>query len=228
MAVKKTSRDGSPSRLFFCALLAAAWLPAAVCHAASFDCRQASSQTEQLICADPALSRLDEDLNALYRRTLAAHPSDKDVLRVLQRAWLQSEADQCGTAACLQDAFRARMAMLEQLAPAGDPAAAWNGRYVRFQNGKPDKNSATLAIAGLSGGRLAVSGNAVWVAEDGPDGQVNTGELYGIGRIGRGAARFKLEGCSATMRLSGAALVVEDESGCGGNHVSFDGAYRRK
>jgi uncharacterized protein len=82
------------------------------------------SRAEQLICADPVLSRLDEDLNALYRRTLAAHGEDKDVLRVLQRAWLQ--------------------------------------------------------------------------------------------------------GCSATMRLSGTALIVEDESGCGGNQVSFDGTCRRK
>jgi uncharacterized protein len=49
-----------------------------------------------LICSDPALSRLDENLNMLYRRQLAAHPDDKDLLRAWQRQWLHGHHEVSG------------------------------------------------------------------------------------------------------------------------------------
>jgi hypothetical protein len=35
-------------------------------------------------------------------------------------------------------------------------------------------------------------------------------------------------GCTATLTLVGALLVVADNGGCGGMNVHFDGVYTRK
>lgn len=63
-----------------------AWSGAA--GAASFDCGKAATPAEKAICADPALSKADDDLAAAYKAALAA-TLDPASLRRAQRQWLQ-------------------------------------------------------------------------------------------------------------------------------------------
>lgn len=49
-------------------------------HAASFDCAKAASTTEKLICGNPAVSLLDEQLGQAYKQALT-NADDKDSLK---------------------------------------------------------------------------------------------------------------------------------------------------
>lgn len=56
-------------------------------YAASFNCSKASSKVEKAICADPELSKLDEDMAAAYKEMLKAHPLP-EFIQARQRDWL--------------------------------------------------------------------------------------------------------------------------------------------
>lgn len=89
--------------------------------AAGFDCREARSQIERLICADPDLSRLDEELaqdfEAIRRETAGRDgetgqpslPFGEDHAR-----WREAVRDQCRDSACLKAAYEARLAKVRQ------------------------------------------------------------------------------------------------------------------
>jgi uncharacterized protein len=62
-------------------------------QAASFDCKKASTEVEQAICADPELSRLDEQLSKVYKQEIQKGP--KAQVQAAQRAWLK-ERGVCG------------------------------------------------------------------------------------------------------------------------------------
>ncbi|HLK91961.1 MAG TPA: lysozyme inhibitor LprI family protein [Polyangia bacterium] len=94
---------------------------APVAAAASFDCAKARAPIEKTICGDAALSELDGRLAAAYRRALAL-ASDPEALKTEQRAWLTGKRKSCADAVCLKQAYAARLAALERLAPAGKTA----------------------------------------------------------------------------------------------------------
>ena len=56
--------------------------------AASFDCTKAQTSVETLICADAALSKLDEEMANVYRDVLA-YVIDPATLRIEQEQWLK-------------------------------------------------------------------------------------------------------------------------------------------
>ena len=86
-------------------------------EAASFDCEKATTSVERLICADPELSELDEELGQTYSLTLEASSNSLD-LRKAQRDWLKNRdqymlGDQArGSVA---DMYRSRIAELRAL-----------------------------------------------------------------------------------------------------------------
>jgi uncharacterized protein len=83
-------------------------------HAASFDCAKATQPAERLICADGALSALDEALAAEYSRARAAVSEEGRMqLRDNQRSWLKYVNGTCRTAACMSDAYRERLTSLK-------------------------------------------------------------------------------------------------------------------
>lgn len=105
-------------------LLSAFLLLATNGQAASFDCDKAQSTVERMICAEPELSHLDEQLAARYRSVREAL-SDQGALKSEQLDWLK-ERNHCYTKACLVMRYRERIARLEQLAgedeePEGKP-----------------------------------------------------------------------------------------------------------
>lgn len=87
-------------------------------HAAGFDCAKAASPAEKTICADTALSKLDGDLSAAWKKALAKG-GDTAALKAAQLKWLK-QRDQCGNdAPCLGDRYHERLASLN-----GTPLAA--------------------------------------------------------------------------------------------------------
>lgn len=80
-------------------------------HAASFDCAKATTFAEKAICADPVLSRLDEQLADAYR-VAQKRAESRIALRNAQREWLAKRRDPCRDAACLRAAYEARIAAL--------------------------------------------------------------------------------------------------------------------
>ena len=71
-------------------------------HAASFDCSQASTRIERLVCGDPELSYQDERLSLAYVRMramdLPGHVEE-------QRHWLTEVRDACQDTECLRQAY---------------------------------------------------------------------------------------------------------------------------
>ena len=210
-------------------LLAASLTVSAVCgHAASFDCTKARSPMEKLICSDNKLSSMDEQLNTAFKEAVARADA-KPLLTTWQRGWLKSyDLTQCKDAKCLGIEFGKRIALLKSVAPSSDSTAQWNGSFSRFYKGKPDKDSANLLLIGMMGKKVYVTGDALWLGPNAANGQVNTGEMVGIGELKSGRAVFDLDGCTATMALNENGVKVEEESGCGGMNVSFVGEYKRK
>lgn len=88
-------------------------------HAASFDCRKATTSVEKRVCANPLLGRLDDAMAHNYRGSLGARldASSMQHLMTSQRAWLK-QRDQCKDDACLEARYRARIDALCEYAPA--------------------------------------------------------------------------------------------------------------
>jgi uncharacterized protein YecT (DUF1311 family) len=87
-------------------LLLAFALLASPVFGAGFDCAKATSRVEKQVCADPALSQLDEALANEYRSALADGDSS---LRASQLAWLKQRRDACKSAECLVQAYKDRI-----------------------------------------------------------------------------------------------------------------------
>ena len=201
---------------------------ASLAGAASFDCAKARAPMEKLICSDPGLSTLDEQLNAAYKEAITRSNARPQITQ-WQRDWLKSyEVTQCKDARCLGKEFTHRIALLQSIAPATNPSAQWNGMYTRYHNGKPDKDSASLSIVGLQDQRVYVAGDAVWYGPNAANGQVNVGEIRGVGTLRNGLLAYDSDGCTATLALQRGGLAVKEDDGCGGMHVTFMGDYRRK
>ena len=108
-----------------CILFLAAIFP--LCgHAASFDCAKAASPTEKLICSNPSVSLLDEQLGQAYKQALAS-ANDKDLLKQEQMGWIKQQRA-CKDAECLTQTYQARIAQLQKnetaIAPAQQKQAA--------------------------------------------------------------------------------------------------------
>lgn len=79
-------------------------------HAASFDCKRASTAVEKLICNDPDLSRLDTELDARYRERRSA---GTDGLVEEQRSWL-AKRNACNNTACIKIHYLNRLSEVKE------------------------------------------------------------------------------------------------------------------
>jgi len=94
-------------------LLLLGFLAADRAFAASFDCAKATSDVEKTICASPALSALDSQLQDTYRKasaTVAA--SNSKTLLNEQRNWVRLTRNTCADEACLTRVYQARIDVL--------------------------------------------------------------------------------------------------------------------
>lgn len=96
-------------------VLAALWGSVAIvaAHAASFDCAQAESRAEKLICVSPSLSALDEKLASAVEAARSGASADQQQHWIAaQRLWLRTVRDHCADEACLATAYAARISSL--------------------------------------------------------------------------------------------------------------------
>jgi uncharacterized protein len=95
--------------------------------AASFDCKLARSKAELLVCADPALSALDDELGKLFALALRASTDRRAFRAASDKEWGRREAT-CADRACVLDWYLHRRAQLTATVQAGavdsGPAAA--------------------------------------------------------------------------------------------------------
>ena len=100
--------------IFRVMLALAACAQAGAAASASYDCAKAATAVEKVICEDPALSKLDEELAAVYQEI-----KGKDTSVVAQqRTWLSMKRDACKDRECLANEYLTR---IRNLRDAGSP-----------------------------------------------------------------------------------------------------------
>ena len=150
----------------FAAMFLAAAMNATVAAAASFDCAQALSATERLICSDASLGARDVILSRLYVAAIRKDPTGR--IKAGQREWL-AKAGTCGTAACLGKMYEGQIDRL--LRTKGGNAAASH-----FFTEEPKGNHGTLDVVGPTDGFAYVSLVSTYV---GPGGvEIDDGRGY--------------------------------------------------
>ncbi|WP_446904025.1 lysozyme inhibitor LprI family protein [Burkholderia sp. YIM B11467] len=183
-------------------------------HAAGFDCAKAASPTEKTICADPALSKLDGDLSAAWKKALAKG-GDTATLKAAQLKWLK-QRDQCGAdAPCLGDRYRERLASLN-----GTPLAA--DRWQQTWTMTSDNPS--------FGGVLTLTGTAPRLHfELSANNGANTGGLDGDVVLHGDSGTYRKDKCRLDFERKGGRIRVTQQGAdfdCGaGSGVVYAGDY---
>jgi len=85
-------------------------------NAAGFNCKYAKTQVETMICGNVELSRLDEEMNTLFKQIESETAGvDADTGRMSdpagreQMQWLRQVRNRCETEACLVKAYKQRL-----------------------------------------------------------------------------------------------------------------------
>jgi uncharacterized protein len=96
-------------------------------QAASFDCAKAGTKVEHIICDNPDISKLDDELLALYEVALQ-DPSRADATRFSQKQWIHKwrNQDWCKDAACVREAYEVRIKHLREANSAASSAPEWS------------------------------------------------------------------------------------------------------
>lgn len=159
------SRSAAIRRLFALALTGFVLL-AGSAQAAGFDCKHARTTVEISICADPGLSRLDSEMNELYRQIQSETAGVDgetgrriDPIAAEQQRWL-ARRNACVDRACLDRAYRDRLAQMKRdWSDALEPSARAPGpavyRYERHGDFKVFIADFRRAVA--AGDRAAVA-----------------------------------------------------------------------
>ena len=184
---------------------------AAPLFAASFDCSKAKSATEKTVCADPALSALDEKMADAFKKAAALDKRFAAYLRKSQRDWLRDRDEMCrGNPDCLKRDYERRVAYL------GNPYLKYEGVYKK----SPDRNAMRLVVwashpePGVSvqvWGSASSKGNIVL------EGRATVSES--------GQAVFKDAGCEYRIAFALEGAKVSDSGKCILTYVA--GAYTR-
>src|SRR5690606_7026370 len=121
---KMKNRSSQMSRLTGFSVLLIALASAA--HSASFDCQKARSVNERLICKDPELSKLDDELASAYEEALRKSSNSKELVANQRDAWRHREKE-CSSKACLVDWFLQRKSYFKAIP--SQPAAQLPAAY---------------------------------------------------------------------------------------------------
>lgn len=190
-------------------------------YAISFNCKKARLRVEKTICSNRLLSYLDDLLASSYKKALA-NTRNKRSLRRAQRSWLYKR-NRCRTNNCIKQAYRSRISELKKLASNYSKYPSISGEYDRSSGHR----AADLTIRELKNRMIQVTGYAVWVGNL-PTRNVNTGKLNGSFPLKGNKVYYNKDGCRLTITFHHNALTISnDNSGCGGLNVTFDGKYRK-
>lgn len=112
-------------------------LLAATSQATSFDCEKAATKVEKMICADPELSKLDEELAKTYQNAMKDE-GQAEVIKSTQKLWLK-ERNHCEDAACVKQAYASRLQNLEALVVGSSPQVKAKAEAASQQVSPPEK-----------------------------------------------------------------------------------------
>ena len=189
--------------------------------AAGFDCSNAKSPTEQRICADPLLTKMDRELGDAYDHVLKTS-DDADDWKADQLAWL-AERNRCASDnGCLRQQYSERLTVLR----AGSQPFQWDAHWWRVDSS--GMAASELVIRDVAKGEFEFEVSA-WAGS-------NSGELLGkASLVDEDAARYvgdedsDTEGCVLTFKRVLNHLEVDqkgDAPTCGAGHnVFYDGTY---
>lgn len=79
-------------------------------QAASFDCGKARSKVEHIICDNPEISKLDDDLNTAYKAAVQ-DKQQAEVIKQAQKQWMKKR-NVCADSACVEQAYEMRLSTL--------------------------------------------------------------------------------------------------------------------
>lgn len=79
-------------------------------YSASFDCSKASSDNEKMICKNPTVSKLDEDLGVAFKPL-----RNSGIFRTIQSDWLLNVRDNCESVQCLEEAYSEQVGFLTRV-----------------------------------------------------------------------------------------------------------------
>ncbi|WP_423760369.1 lysozyme inhibitor LprI family protein [Burkholderia sp. NLJ2] len=206
--------DARHTRLRSVATAALLTLLPIAAHAAGFDCAKAASPTEKTICADTALSKLDGDLSAAWKKALAKG-GDTAALKAAQLKWLK-QRDQCGNdAPCLGDRYRERLASLN-----GTPLAADRWQQTWYLTSDNPSFGGVLTLTGTAP-RLHVELSA--------NNGANTGGLDGDIVLHGDSGTYRYDKCRLDFDRKGGRIRVTQQGAdfdCGaGAGVVYAGDY---
>jgi uncharacterized protein len=84
-------------------------------QAQSFNCRYAHHSDERVICHDPALGRLDEELASMYRRLVLRLPKEEGEQLYREEDAFVILRSRCGAQrACIEESYRRRIRELQE------------------------------------------------------------------------------------------------------------------
>lgn len=87
-------------------------------QAASFDCAKAATKTEKMICADEKISKLDEEMAALYKQA-REKSNDKALFIEDHKRWLRVNRNKCFLSQCLYDSYVVQIEALKGVIQTG-------------------------------------------------------------------------------------------------------------
>jgi len=99
-------------------------LAATTACAASFDCTKAGTKVEKMICADAELSKLDDQLGAVYSEVVQKYPDRASNFHISQREWLK-ERNRCKTTDCLRAVYRKKITQLSNIKSNDNNGMGW-------------------------------------------------------------------------------------------------------
>jgi len=103
---------------------------ASLAQAASFDCAKAGTKVEHMICDNPEISKLDDDLSVAYKNALQ-DPTRAAATRFSQKQWMEKYRNQCKDAACVKEAYGMRIKHLQEANSAALSAPEWSKEQPR-------------------------------------------------------------------------------------------------
>ncbi len=119
-------------------------------RAASFDCQQASTAVEKMICASPLVSKADDVLARVYQQVMKSNVVAGSQLRQKQRAWLK-QRNHCSDIACLAEQYYNRLVSLSDLLPKAVPSPQWLGEWHGAHDTVHETGDLVISNATLAG-----------------------------------------------------------------------------
>lgn len=89
-------------------------LTAGLCQGASFDCKKSNTPVEKMICFDPSLSQLDEEMRAAYDQ-VKLDPLRRQELWETQKYWRNFRRNPCGSPECIKNSYLERIEELRSV-----------------------------------------------------------------------------------------------------------------